>query len=70
METCDLEGQNKPTLRLVILWVSKLKCDCTVVDEDSDEMKTIKAEALVYLEEKCTAHILHKVAVLFNPRQK
>ncbi len=47
--TNDLEGQEDATIHLVCPWITKLKKHCTVTDEDSPEMATLKESCLHYL---------------------
>ena len=68
--TVALEGESEPTIHLVIPWIKKLTRHCQTTDDGSDNVATLKNACVDLIEEKCHIHILHKVAVFLNPRQK
>ena len=69
-DTKFFEDENRPTLHLVIPKITVLKKHCQVAKEDSSSMKSLKEKALSFILSKFTPHILHKVAVFLNPRQR
>ena len=64
------ESENKPTLHMVIPKMNKLKQICEASNQDSFTMKAVKKKALEFINSKFKPHVLHKVAVFLNPRQK
>ena len=64
------EEEKQPTLHLVIPKMAKLKKHCEVTIQDSPPLKAIKKKASSFITSKFNPHILHKVAVFLNPRQK
>ena len=69
-DTKFFEDENRPTLHLVIPKITKLKKHCEISENDSSSLKSVKEKALLFILSKFTPHILHKVAVFLNPRQK
>ena len=68
--TVALKGESEPTIHLVVPLIKKLTRHCQTTDDDSDNVATLKNACVDLIEEKCHIHILHKVAVFLNPRQK
>ena len=64
------EEEKRPTLHLVIPRMVSLKAHCEAKQGDSSAVKALKKKASSFIASKFNPHVLHKVAVFFNPWQK
>ena len=62
------EGEQQPTLHLVIPWMMTLKKHCHASDEDSDALVDLKEKAANFIDKKFTPHVLHKTAIFLKSK--
>ncbi|CAL4125865.1 unnamed protein product, partial [Meganyctiphanes norvegica] len=64
------DAENTPALHLVIPKMKMLEKHCEPNRDDFPSMKSVKKTASSFISSKFKPHILHKVAVFLNPKQK
>lgn len=66
----ELEGGNYPTIRMVLLWFSKLKKHCEPKFGDPHYMRSLRFCASALLDNKMTPTATHKIATFLHPKFK
>ncbi len=64
----ELEGDQYPTLNLVVLWHERLKRHCRPVASDSPHQAIIRYRHLEWLNRKIKIETLHKLAIFMWPK--
>lgn len=64
----DMESCQAPTLHKVVPWLIHLRDGCSPDNTDSKDLVALKEAMKVSLDANVEVHLLHKVAVFFNPR--
>ena len=59
-----------PTLHLVLPWINKLKSNCEVRADDSNEIKKFKSILLTHIDEKVWLTAFHDIATFLHPVTK
>ncbi|XP_015907894.2 transposable element Hobo transposase [Parasteatoda tepidariorum] len=66
-----LSYQNKPTINLVIPWISKLQKHCSLDNDDSSVLKQLKSNMLLEMAEVTSNLVVeHHIAAVLDPRFK
>ncbi|XP_015915662.2 transposable element Hobo transposase [Parasteatoda tepidariorum] len=67
----QLSNQNKPTLNLVVPWISKLQKHCSVDIHDLSVLKQLKSNMLLEMAEVTSNMVVeHHIAAMLDPRFK
>lgn len=66
----ELEATKTPTLQLALPWFYKLKSHCKASPNDSADLATLKAKAIVKIDSKYLLEPLHNVAAALNPKMR
>lgn len=64
----DMESWEAPTLHKVMPWLTHLRDSCSADPSDSEDLVALKEAMRLSLDVNVEVHLLHKVAVFFNPR--
>ncbi|RXN18938.1 Zinc finger BED domain-containing [Labeo rohita] len=64
----ELEGDQYPTINLVVLWHKQLKRHCRPVASDSPHQAIIREQHLEWLNRKIKIETLHKLAIFLWPK--
>ncbi|RXN15697.1 macrophage mannose receptor 1-like protein [Labeo rohita] len=66
----ELQGEDYPTLHLVMLWFYNLRAHCQPVFGDPEYMALLRTRTLALLHEKLILTDTHKIALFLCPRYK
>lgn len=59
---------SQPTLHQIAPWFHKLHQHLEINEDDSDELKLLKGQAMICFAEYCKTSTMHYVAALLNPK--